>query len=176
MDLVQMLARAFNNIAAVGIKLVLALALLGGIVGLIMHFGNVASRARRGQVQDGPGKIITVILLCGMLFSLHSVMTASSHQLGLGDVTFGAIAYVSEGRYGPSALAINAVLTFLQLVGVCYALSGLTRFKRALKDGQTSLSAGDDVASGAKKLIAGTLLACNPQVLDALQNTIGLHW
>ena len=176
MDLVQMLANAVQNVTAVGIRLVLALSLVGGIVGLMTHFGRFFGRARRGQMQEGPGKILTVVLLCGAVMSLHSVMTATSHQMGLGEVTFGAIAYVSEGQYGPAAVAVNAVLTLLQLVGVSFALGGLLRFVRASKDGHTALSAGDDVTTGAKKLIAGVMLACNPQLLDAVQNTLKIHW
>ncbi|EKN6179212.1 TraQ, partial [Yersinia enterocolitica] len=52
MDLVQMLANAVNNVTAVGIQLIIAMGAVGGLVMLVMHFGNIASRARRGQVQD----------------------------------------------------------------------------------------------------------------------------
>jgi hypothetical protein len=176
MDLVQMLANAVNNVSAVGIKLILALALVGGLVMLMSHFGNIASRARRGQVQDGAGKILVVMLICCCVISLHSVMNATSNQMALGDVTFEAISYVSEGQYGPAAVAINAGLTLLQWVGVIYCYMGLLRIRRSQKDGHTGLSAGDDVMKGAKQLIVGTMLAVNPQVLAALQNTLNIHW
>ncbi|CAM3453540.1 TPA: conjugal transfer protein TraQ [Yersinia enterocolitica] len=176
MDLVQMLANAVNNVTAVGIQLIIAMGAVGGLIMLVLHFGNIASRARRGQVQDGPGKIMLIILICGCVIALHQVMNATSRQMALGDVTFGAIAYVSEGKYGPAAVAINAGLTLLQWIGVIYAYQGLLRLRRSTKDGHTGLSAGDDVASGAKRIIIGTLLAVNPRVLDALQNTINFHW
>jgi hypothetical protein len=171
-----MLANAVNNVTAVGIQLVLALGLIVGIVMLLSHFGSIAGKARRGQVQDSGGKILTGILLCGCVIALHSVMNATSHQMALGDVTFGAIAYVSEGKYGPAAVAINAGLTLLQWVGVIYAYQGLLRLRRAQQDGHTGLSSGEDVSSGAKRLIIGTLLATNPRVLDAIQNTLNIHW
>ena len=176
MDLVQMLANAVNNVTAVGIQLVLALGAVGGRVMLALHFGNIASKARRGQVQDGAGKILSVVLVCGCIIALHQVMNATSQQMALGNVTFGAIAYVSEGKYGPAAVAINAGLTLLQWVGVIYALQGLLRLRRSQKDGHTGLSAGEDVSSGVKRIIVGTMLAVSPRVLDALQNTLNIHW
>ncbi|PHM37630.1 hypothetical protein Xmau_03848 [Xenorhabdus mauleonii] len=176
MDLVQIIANAINNISQAGIKLMLILGVMSGLIILMGHFANIASRARRGQLQDGPGKIVGVILIGGCLITLHSVMNATSNQMALGDITFGAIAYVSEGKYGPAAVAINAVLTLLQWVGVIYAYQGGLRLRRSLKDGHTSLSAGDDVYSGITRLIIGALLAANPRLIDLIQNTIKLHW
>lgn len=176
MDLIQMLANAANNIASAGIELLLVLGSVGGLALLVFYFGNLASQAKRGQVKDGAGKFVAVILLCCCLITLHSVMNATSHQLALGDVTFGAITYVSEGTYGPGAVAINAGLTLLQALGACYALTGVSRLRRSLKDGHTGLSAGDDISGGVKRLICGVMLACNPQLLTALQNTLHIHW
>ncbi len=164
MDLVQMLANAVNNVTDVGIRLVLAIGLVGGLVMMAMHLSSIAGKARRGQVQDGAGKIVTVVVMCGATIALHQVMNATSNQMALGSVTFGAIAYVSEGKYGPAATAINATLTLLQLVGVIYALQGLLRLRRSQKDGHTGLSAGDDVVSGAKRLIIGTMLVISSEL------------
>ncbi|EDT7004014.1 TraQ, partial [Salmonella enterica subsp. enterica serovar Brunei] len=33
-----------------------------------------------------------------------------------------------------------------------------------------------DISSGIKRFICGVLLICNPAVLNALQNTINIHW
>ncbi|PQQ37246.1 TraQ [Photorhabdus luminescens] len=176
MDLVQMIANAINNLSQVGIQLILALGAIVGLTILIGHFSNIASRARRGQLQDGPGKIVGVILLCGCLIALHNVMSATSNQMALGDITFGAIAYVSEGKYGPAAVAINAILTLLQWVGTIYAYQGLLRLRRSQKDGHTGLSAGNDISSGIKRLVIGAMLASNPQLINAIQNTIKIHW
>lgn len=176
MDLVQMLANAANNIASAGTDLVLTLSGVGGLALLVFYFSNVASQARRGQVKDGAGKFVAVILMCCCLITLHSVMNSASHQMALGDVTFGAITYLSEGKYGPAAVAVNACLTLLQALGACFALSGLGRLRRSLKDGHTGLSAGEDISGGVKRLICGVMLACNPQLLDALQNTLNIHW
>jgi len=48
--------------------------------------------------------------------------------------------------------------------------------RRSQKDGHTGLSAGEDVSSGVKRIIVGTMLAVSPRVLDALQNTLNIHW
>ncbi|MDE9528374.1 conjugal transfer protein TraQ, partial [Xenorhabdus bovienii] len=69
-----------------------------------------------------------------------------------------------------------AVLTLLQWVGIIYAYQGLLRLRRSLKDGHTSLSAGDDVYSGITRVIIGTMLAVNPRLIDTIQNTIKFHW
>ncbi|ECJ2318352.1 hypothetical protein FNH64_19585 [Salmonella enterica subsp. diarizonae] len=81
-----------------------------------------------------------------------------------------------EARYGPAAVAVNAGLTVLQTVGWVYVLNGLLRLRRSQKDGHTGLTRGDDISSGIKRFICGVLLICNPAVLNALQNTINIHW
>ncbi|WP_426575582.1 conjugal transfer protein TraQ (plasmid) [Xenorhabdus stockiae] len=176
MDLIQMIANAINSITQVGIELILSLSAITGLIMLIGHFSSIANKSKRGQLQDSTGKIIGVILICVCLITLHSIMNATSNQMALGDVTFGAIAYVSEGKFGPAAVAINAILTLLQWIGVIYVYQGLLRFRRSQKDGHTGLSAGDDISSGIKRLTIGTMLACNPRLIDVIQNTIKFHW
>ena len=86
-----------------------------------------------------------------------------------------AIAYAPESM-GQAKLAIDAVLTLLRAVGFLFFYMGLQRMKRSLVDGHTGLSAREDVSTGAVITIVGILLACNPQLLDALQKTLGLTW
>ncbi|EFU8171189.1 conjugal transfer protein TraQ [Salmonella enterica subsp. enterica serovar Bareilly] len=176
MDFVQMLANAANNLSAISTQLVLAIAGVGGIALIILYLSGQAGRTRRGQQTDSAGTFLAVLLLGCCIISIQSVVNAGSNQFALGAVTYDAISYVPEARYGPAAVAVNAGLTVLQTVGWVYVLSGLLRLRRSQKDGHTGLTRGDDISSGIKRFICGVLLICNPAVLNALQNTINIHW
>lgn len=176
MDFVQMLANAANNLSAISTQLVLAIAGVGGIALIILYLFGQAGRTRRGQHTDSAGTFLAVLLLGCCIISIQSVVNAGSNQFALGAVTYDAISYVPEARYGPAAVAVNAGLTVLQTVGWVYVLNGLLRLRRSQKDGHTGLTRGDDISSGIKRFICGVLLICNPAVLNALQNTINFHW
>ncbi|HGF8654936.1 TPA: conjugal transfer protein TraQ [Salmonella enterica subsp. enterica] len=176
MDFVQMLANAANNLSAISTQLVLAIAGVGGIALIILYLSGQAGRTRRGQQTDSAGTFLAVLLLGCCIISIQSVVNAGSNQFALGEVTYDAISYVPEARYGPAAVAVNAGLTVLQTVGWVYVLNGLLRLRRSQKDGHTGLTRGDDISSGIKRFICGVLLICNPAVLNALQNTINIHW
>ncbi|EGN1342977.1 conjugal transfer protein TraQ [Salmonella enterica] len=176
MDFVQMLANAANNLSAISTQLILAIAGVGGIGLIILYLSGQAGRTRRGQQTDSAGTFLAVLLLGCCIISIQSVVNAGSNQFALGAVTYDAISYVPEARYGPAAVAVNAGLTVLQTVGWVYVLNGLLRLRRSQKDGHTGLTRGDDISSGIKRFICGVLLICNPAVLNALQNTINIHW
>lgn len=176
MDFVQMLANAANNLSAISTQLVLAIAGVGGIALIILYLSGQAGRTRRGQQTDSAGTFLAVLLLGCCIICIQSVVNAGSNQFALGAVTYDAISYVPEARYGPVAVAVNAGLTVLQTVGWVYVLNGLLRLRRSQKDGHTGLTRGDDISSGIKRFICGVLLICNPAVLNALQNTINFHW
>ncbi|EMD3067314.1 conjugal transfer protein TraQ [Salmonella enterica] len=176
MDFVQMLANAANNLSAISTQLVLAIAGVGGIALIILYLSGQAGRTRRGQQTDSAGTFLAVLLLGSCIICIQSVVNAGSNQFALGAVTYDAISYVPEARYGPAAVAVNAGLTVLQTVGWVYVLNGLLRLRRSQKDGHTGLTRGDDISSGIKRFICGVLLICNPAVLNALQNTINFHW
>jgi hypothetical protein len=176
MDFVQILANAANNLSAISTQLVLAIAGVGGIALIILYLSGQAGRTRRGQQTDSAGTFLAVLLLGCCIISIQSVVNAGSNQFALGAVTYDAISYVPEARYGPAAVAVNAGLTVLQTVGWVYVLNGLLRLRRSQKDGHTGLTRGDDISSGIKRFICGVLLICNPAVLNALQNTINIHW
>ncbi|EJT9668212.1 conjugal transfer protein TraQ [Salmonella enterica] len=176
MDFVQMLANAANNLSAISTQLILAIAGVGGIALIILYLSGQAGRTRRGQQTDSAGTFLAVLLLGCCIISIQSVVNAGSNQFALGAVTYDAISYVPEARYGPAAVAVNAGLTVLQTVGWVYVLNGLLRLRRSQKDGHTGLTRGDDISSGIKRFICGVLLICNPAVLNALQNTINIHW
>ncbi|EEH8382541.1 conjugal transfer protein TraQ [Salmonella enterica subsp. enterica serovar Montevideo] len=176
MDFVQILANAANSLSAISTQLVLAIAGVGGIALIILYLSGQAGRTRRGQQTDSVGTFLAVLLLGCCIISIQSMVNAGSNQFALGAVTFDAISYVPEARYGPAAVAVNAGLTVLQTVGWVYVLNGLLRLRRSQKDGHTGLTRGDDISSGIKRFICGVLLICNPAVLNALQNTINFHW
>ncbi|EKN4992208.1 conjugal transfer protein TraQ [Salmonella enterica] len=176
MDFVQMLANAANNLSAISTQLILAIAGVGGIALIILYLSGQAGRTRRGQQTDSAGTFLAVLLLGCCIICIQSVVNAGSNQFALGAVTYDAISYVPEARYGPAAVAVNAGLTVLQTVGWVYVLNGLLRLRRSQKDGHTGLTRGDDISSGIKRFICGVLLICNPAVLNALQNTINFHW
>lgn len=176
MDFVQMLANAANNLSAISTQLVLAIAGVGGIALIILYLSGQAGRTRRGQQTDSAGTFLAVLMLGCCIISIQSVVNAGSNQFALGAVTYDAISYVPEARYGPAAVAVNAGLTVLQTVGWVYVLNGLLRLRRSQKDGHTGLTRGDDISSGIKRFICGVLLICNPAVLNALQNTINIQW
>lgn len=176
MDLIQLFANAVNNVTGAGIKLVMAVGMVGGIAMLLFYLSAIVHKNRRGQHVDSPGKFWAVILLCCALVSLTSLMNKTAHQMGLNDVQFGAIAYVTPAKYGQAAVAANAVLTLCQLLGAAFVLRGVLRLRRSLKEGHTGLSAGEDISHGVKQILCGVLLVDGPQMLTILQNTLQLHW
>ena len=103
------------------------------------------------------------------------MMNKAAHTLSFGDVSFDAIAYAPESM-GQAKLAIDAVLTLLRVVGVLFFYMGIRRARRSLVDGHTGLSAREDVSTGIVMGVVGILLACNPELLNALQKTLGLTW
>ncbi|AXF79012.1 conjugal transfer protein TraQ (plasmid) [Erwinia tracheiphila] len=145
-----------------------------GLGGCMFTLFSAAQRARHGKPVSGI-KVLASVCLGGALIALHQMMNKASHTLSFGDVSFDAIAYAPESM-GQAKLAIDAVLTLLRAVGVMFFFMGISRVRRSLVDGHTGLTAREDVSAGMVILICGVLLACNPQLLDALQKTLHLSW
>ncbi|WPM86341.1 conjugal transfer protein TraQ (plasmid) [Apirhabdus apintestini] len=82
---------------------------------------------------DSAGTFLAVLLLGCCIISIESVVNAGANQFALGAVTYDAISYVPEARYGPAAQAVNAGLTVLQTVGWFFVLNGLLRLRRSQK-------------------------------------------
>ncbi|EPW3925079.1 TPA: conjugal transfer protein TraQ [Enterobacter hormaechei subsp. steigerwaltii] len=174
MDAIQILVHVADNLKTSGIRLILALGLFFGALGCLATLISVIKRSRSGKPANGM-KALASFCLGGALIALQQMMNKAAHTLSFGDVSLDAIAYAPESM-GQAKLAIDAVLTLLRAVGFLFFYMGLQRMKRSLVDGHTGLSAREDVSSGAVIAIAGILLACNPQLLDALQKTLGLTW
>lgn len=150
MDFVQMLANAANSLSAITTQLVLAIAGVGGIALIILYLSGQAGRTRRGQRADSAGTFLAVLLLGCCIISIESVVNAGANQFALGAVTYDAISYVPEARYGPAAQAVNAGLTVLQTVGWflfsmdCCACDGL---KKTVTPGYHAVMTSHQVSS-----------------------------
>ncbi|WP_061800083.1 conjugal transfer protein TraQ [Serratia ficaria] len=174
-DALTALVNLANAIHTSGLRFLFVFAVVLGIYGAQYTLVKEAKMARLMPGHNGMGKVIIIIIICGMLIGLAQIINAGARQLGWSDVTFDEVSYVSTSSFGAGADAVNALLTLLQTVGVAFVLSGVQRVKRSLKDGHTGLSAGEDVASGTVKFIAGIFLICAPTLLDAIQASLGLN-
>ncbi|MFO6428194.1 conjugal transfer protein TraQ [Escherichia coli] len=114
-------------------------------------------------------------MLACCVIALESVVNAGGNQLGTRSVSFDEIAYVPEARYGPAAVAVNAGLTALRTLGWCFVLNGLLQYRRSQKDGHTGLS-GETTSHLQNRRPSWPDAIFGPQVINALQNTLQLHW
>lgn len=174
MDAIQILVQVADNLKSSGIRLILALGFMCGLIGCITTLIAVARRSRSGKPASMM-KALVSLCLGGALIELQQMMNKASHTLSFGDVSFDAIAY-APAAMGQARLTIDAVLTLLRAVGALFFYMGIIRTRRSLVDGHTGLSAREDIANGLVMTIVGILLICNPELLDALQKTLGLSW
>lgn len=173
LDGIQMLSNLATGLQGAFTDLALTLGSLFGVLGAGSFLARHSWLARKapGQSVSG-GAVVAWILLCGCLVGLDQLIGAGARQVGW-QVSFDAISYVDQGTFGQGAVAANALLSLLRMIGVWFALSGTLLWRRARKDGHTGLTAGDDVNKGTVKFIIGVMLACNPYLLDALQKSLG---
>lgn len=174
MDALQILIDVARNLEEAGIRLVLALAVAAGFGGVTMTLIKQTARVRTGRRASGY-QVLVALCMGGALISLTQVMNLTAHSLAFGDVSYSAIAYAPDSM-GEAGEGIDAVLTLLRWVGFCFFLVGVLRMRRSMVDGHSGLSAREDVGNGGVMTIAGILLACNPELLDTLQNTFHLGW
>ncbi|WP_166643220.1 conjugal transfer protein TraQ [Erwinia sp. LJJL01] len=174
MDAIQILVQVADGLKTSGIRLILALGFMFGLAGCIGTLVSVARRSRSGKPASAM-KALVAGCLGGSMIALQQMMNKAAHTLSFGDVSFDAIAYAPESM-GQAKLAIDAVLTLLRAVGALFFYMGIVRIRRATVDGHTGLSAREDVGSGVVMLTTGILLLCNPELLSALQKTLGLTW
>ncbi|MBO1811579.1 conjugal transfer protein TraQ [Serratia ureilytica] len=174
-DAIGMLVSLANNLLGAGVNLAMVLGTLLAVLGAIGYLSHHASAARKAPGSSGGGgKVIAWLLLCGGLAGLDQMIGAAARQVGWQGATFGAISYVSVGTYGVAADAANAMLSLIRMLGVFYCLQGMLTWRRSLKDGHTGLSASQDVSSGTLKFVLGTFCVCSPQLLEALQKSLGM--
>lgn len=175
LDGITMLSNLASGLLSAGINLALTLGILFGVAGTAGFLARQSWLARKapGQSASG-GAMVAWVLLCGCLVGLDQLIGAGARQVGW-QVSFDAISYVDQGTFGQGAVAANALLTLLRMIGVWFALVGVMLWRRSRKDGHSGLTAGDDVNKGTVKFIIGVLLICNPYLLDALQKTIGMR-
>lgn len=173
-DAISALVNLSSSIFSSGMALTFALSTLLGITGIISIVSKEARLARQVPGHNGVGKVVAVLLISGGMIALTQLVNAVAGDMGWSGATFAEISWVSESSFGVGAQAANSMLTLISLIGVVYVLMGALRVRRSLKDGHTGLSASEDVSSGIVRIIAGVLAACNPYLLDALQNSLGL--
>ncbi|MHC2599128.1 hypothetical protein ACVLVH_004815 [Kluyvera sp. 1366] len=175
LDGITMLSNLASGLQGSFITLALTLGSLFGVLGAGSFLARQSWLARKapGQSASG-GAVVAWMLLSGCLVGLDQLIGAGARQVGW-QVSFDAISYVDQGTFGQGAVAANALLSLLRMIGVWMALSGGLLIRRSRKDGHTGLTAGDDVNKGTVKFILGLLLVCNPYLLDSLQKTLGMH-
>lgn len=173
-DGIQMLSNLASGLQSSFITLALTLGSLFGVIGAGSFLSRQSWLARKapGQSASG-GSVVAWVLLCSCLVGLDQLIGAGARQVGW-QVSFDAISYVDQGSFGQGAVAANALLSLLRMIGVWFALNGILLLRRSKKDGHTGLSAGNDVNSGTVKFIIGVVFVCNPYLLDSLQKTLGL--
>lgn len=174
LDGIQMLSNLASGLQSTFISLALTLGSLCGVLGAGGFLARQSWLARKapGQSTSG-GAVVAWILLCGCLVGLDQIIGAGARQVGW-QVSFDAISYVDQGTFGQGAVAANALLSLLRMIGVWFVLSGVLMWRRSRKDGHSGLTAGNDVSNGTVKFIIGVMFVCNPYLLDALQKTLGL--
>lgn len=174
LDGIQMLSHLASGLQGAVINFALTLGALLGVLGAGGFLARQSWLARRapGQSVSGGG-VVAWMLLCCCLVGLDQLIGAGARQVGW-QVSFDAISYVDQGTFGQGAIAANALLSLLRMVGVWFALSGVLLWRRSRKDGHSGLTAGNDVSQGTVKFIIGVMLVCNPYLLDATQKTLGL--
>ncbi|WP_168403356.1 conjugal transfer protein TraQ [Erwinia amylovora] len=175
LDGITMLSNLATGLLSAGVNLALTLGVLLGVVGASGFLARQSWLARKapGQSASG-GTVVGWVLLCGCLVGLDQLIGAGARQVGW-QVSFDAISYVDTGTFGQGAVAANALLTLLRMIGVWFVLAGVLMWLRSRKDGHSGLTAGNDVNSGTVKFIIGVSFVCNPYLLDALQKTLGQH-
>ena len=174
LDGIQMLSNLASGLQRAFIDLALTLASLFGVIGAGGFLARQSWLARKspGQSASG-GAVVAWGLLCCCLVGLDQIIGAGARQVGW-QVSFDAISYVDQGTFGQGAVAANALLSLLRMIGVWFALSGVLLWRRSRKDGHSGLTAGNDVSQGTVKFIIGVMMVCNPYLLDATQKTLGL--
>ncbi|MBU9819663.1 conjugal transfer protein TraQ [Rahnella sp. BCC 1045] len=174
LDGITLLVNLASGLQGAATGLAFTLGIFLAVVGAVGYLARQSWLARKspGQAASG-GSVVAMILLCGGLAGLEQLIDAAGKQLGW-QVSFDAISYVSVGTFGQGAVAANALLTLLRMVGVWFCLTGVMLWRRSRKDGHTGLSAGNDVSSGTVKFIIGVMMVCSPYLLDAIEKSLGM--
>lgn len=175
LDGISILANLASGLQGAAIHLAFTLGTLFAVAGAVGYLARQSwlNKKAPGQAASA-GSVVAWILICGGLAGLDQLINAGARQLGW-QVSFDAISYVSEETFGQGAVAANALLSLLRMMGVWFCLTGVMLWRRSRKDGHTGLSSGDDVNKGTVKFIIGIMMVCSPYLLDALQKTFGLR-
>lgn len=146
----------------------------GEMLGFICLALLLARASSKTAMPLSPGKFFGGMFACAAMVSLPSIINATGAQLGFHSTTFDAIAYVQPSTFGEAAGAANAVLSLARLAGVGFVYAGLNMYRMSGLEGHTALSASESVRAATVKVVAGTALVFSPQVIDAVQASLGL--
>lgn len=158
------------------INLIIAVALITGLVGCGAFLFRATKTARHSSSGVGMGRIFAGFLFCLFLICLKQMMNAGGHSIGLGDVSFDGISYASTGTFGVGAQVVNSILSILRIVGVYLFYKGAKNLKNSQLEGNTELSASGAIGKGIVQCICGLLLLFNPEILDKVQTSLNIHW
>lgn len=168
----EVILKAIGNNSPVIVNAIFAIASITGLLLTISHLTNVRKQAKHGNVNAG--KAVFGVLTAVMLISLSNLIGSLGETGGLayGDVSYGVPTVASQGLLGYGADAINAVLAIARVFGVIFIYGGVKQLSESNLEGNTELSSSNSRSKGIVKIVCGTLLVFNPEVLDALAQAI----
>lgn len=152
---------------------------LCGLIG-VLYGGAVMMRAHRASQMVGQpmpvSQLVMLFLIAGVITNLSKLLNAASNTVGLGDVSYGPIAYAPAAALGPLGQVINACLTLGSIAGGWFAFKGMLLMKRATADGHGGNSGEDIIWRAMTHLFFGATLVNIPKFIDAARATIGLMY
>jgi len=176
MDLGQMIINAASNLTGPAWRLLWALSALVGS----LYAGAVMMRAHRASQMSGQampvGQLLMLFLIAGLLVNMSKVLNGASNSVGLGDVSYGPIAYAPAAVLGPLGQVVNACLTLGSIAGGYFGLKGVLLLKRATADGNGGQSGEDVIWRALTHLFFGAMLVNISKFIDAARATVGLMY
>ena len=173
MDLSQIVINVASSLAGPAWRLLWAITALVGT----MYMGSVMMRAHRASQMSGQtmplGQLLMLFLIAGLLVNIAKLLNVASNTLGLGEVSYGPIAYAPAAALGSLGETINACLTLASVAGGYFAFKGILLLKRATADGNTGQSGEDIIWRSLTHLFFGALLVNISKFIDAARATVG---
>lgn len=150
---------------------------IAGMVGILLtlnHLNSIKHQANRGQSVRA-GRAVFGIFCAVSLISFSQLVSVLGETAGLsyGAVTYGIPNVASRGVYGYGADAINAALSVARVFGIIFAYGGLKQLSDSNLEGNTELSSSNMRGKAITKLVCGTLLIFNPEVIESLGYSFG---
>lgn len=159
-----------NGLAAPFWTMLWAICALVGFLWLYFLALKMVRSTAPGATPISLGEVIGVIILATLVTNYASTLNAFSESVGMGDISFGVIAYVDQGgRLGKFSQVINAALTFAAMMGGVFGIKGLFLLWKKVK-GENS--GGDLALQGLIHIVAGGFLVQIAKLLQSLTESI----